>query len=176
MTKEEKRAYNKAYRIANWDSILARRKKWYAANAERERERARLYSAALPKERKQAIGRRFREKNGDRIRAYMRRRYKVKRAEILLYNKRRRAERPQVEQDWYLRTEYGLTLVQYNAIRTKQRNRCAICRKSQKKRLAVDHDHKTGRVRGLLCERCNHGLGHFKDNKALLAKAIKYLS
>jgi hypothetical protein len=39
----------------------------------------------------------------------------------------------------------------------------------------VDHDHKIGKVRGLLCDQCNKGLGHFKDSKETLLKAIKYL-
>lgn len=57
---------------------------------------------------------------------------------------------------------------------------CAICGKLPGKTnggrpLAVDHDHKTGRVRGLLCENCNNGLGRFKDNPAFLREAVGYL-
>ena len=176
MNAEQKSAYNKAYRVANWDRILERRKKWYAANADRERNRSKKYAAALSKDVKHGRQRRYREANRDKLSAYTRKRYKEKRAAILLYNKQRRAERPEVEQDWYLRTEYGISLAEYNALRTKQKGLCAICRKSQKKRLSVDHCHTTGRVRGLLCDRCNHGLGHFKDEIAFLQRAIKYLA
>ena len=42
--------------------------------------------------------------------------------------------------------------------------------------LAIDHCHSTGKIRGLLCDRCNHGLGHFKDDINLLIKAIEYLN
>ena len=55
---------------------------------------------------------------------------------------------------------------------------CAICGKTPQqniKRLYVDHDHETGDVRGLLCQQCNIGLGAFRDDKAVLHKAIKYL-
>lgn len=51
---------------------------------------------------------------------------------------------------------------------------CNICGATE--RLHVDHDHSTGRVRGILCVNCNHGLGRFRDNPELLSKAIFYLS
>lgn len=52
---------------------------------------------------------------------------------------------------------------------------CAICRGAPRARLHIDHNHGTGKYRGLLCDNCNIGLGHFKDSPALLAKAIEYL-
>lgn len=50
---------------------------------------------------------------------------------------------------------------------------CAICGSEEK--LVVDHDHKTGKVRAMLCNHCNRGLGHFRDNPATLQNAIEYL-
>lgn len=52
---------------------------------------------------------------------------------------------------------------------------CAICHSAPRSRLHIDHNHKTGKYRGLLCDNCNLGLGHFKDSPALLSKAINYL-
>lgn len=52
---------------------------------------------------------------------------------------------------------------------------CAICGKPPRARLQIDHNHKTGKYRGLLCDNCNIGLGHFKDSPELLRKAIDYL-
>ena len=70
---------------------------------------------------------------------------------------------------------YGLTIEQYDQMLFEQSYVCAICHKPCSKALAVDHDHKTGAVRGLLCMNCNHGLGKFKDDPNLLMAAIKYL-
>lgn len=60
-----------------------------------------------------------------------------------------------------------------------QGNRCAICgcpgEDAMRKRLALDHDHATGRIRGMLCLHCNSGLGQFRDDPALLEAAIRYL-
>lgn len=71
---------------------------------------------------------------------------------------------------------HGLTLEDYNRESEKQKHVCAICGKKNKRYLCVDHDHKTGKFRGLLCDRCNQGLGSFQDNPNLLKSAIQYLS
>jgi len=64
----------------------------------------------------------------------------------------------------------------YEALLGKQGNVCAICGDAPKgKALAIDHDHETGTIRGLLCDHCNMGLGHFKDDPDLLLAAVKYL-
>ena len=55
-----------------------------------------------------------------------------------------------------------------------QRSRCAICGEHLVSP-HVDHDHRTGAVRGMLCPACNHGLGHFRDSLANLRRAINYL-
>jgi len=57
-----------------------------------------------------------------------------------------------------------------------QRGRCAICDRPPKKiQLAVDHDHKTKKVRGLLCFRCNYGLPWFSSDDRILVKAASYI-
>jgi transposase-like protein len=82
-----------------------------------------------------------------------------------------------------LRIKFGITLERYDALHAAQGGVCAICRGAQVGRnstggpreLAVDHDHKTGTVRGLLCDRCNVGLGTFGDDPSLLRHAAGYL-
>jgi hypothetical protein len=73
---------------------------------------------------------------------------------------------------------YGLTINEYNQMFVDQNGTCAICKKNQinGKNLSVDHDHQTSKVRGLLCNNCNSGLGFFKDNIENLTEAINYLN
>jgi hypothetical protein len=71
--------------------------------------------------------------------------------------------------------KYGITLCQYWDIVKAQDGRCAICGAVTQKRLFIDHDHITGKVRGLLCSSCNNGLGQFKDSTTALKQAIVYL-
>lgn len=79
-----------------------------------------------------------------------------------------------------LKAKYGLTEEDYARMLETQNDRCAICGKpqidSKDGRFHVDHDHKTGRVRGLLCDRCNVGLGSFEDNPQRLVLAARYLN
>jgi hypothetical protein len=74
-----------------------------------------------------------------------------------------------------LRHLYKITEDDYTAFLQRQDYRCAICETEPTTRLQIDHDHQTGRVRGLLCQTCNRGLGLFHDNIAKLKNAIKYL-
>lgn len=75
----------------------------------------------------------------------------------------------------WLRRRYNLTIAEYDELVKVQNGRCLICHEKCD-RLYVDHDHSTGEVRGLLCDRCNKGLGCFKDSPELLSNAIIYLS
>lgn len=75
---------------------------------------------------------------------------------------------------------YGITGDDYRRLMVLQQGRCAICgRVPRSRRLAVDHDHKTGAVRGLLCASgdhgCNKGLGYFNDDVEILRRAVAYL-
>jgi hypothetical protein len=76
---------------------------------------------------------------------------------------------------------YKITPDEYMEMHRKQNGVCLICkgtavgRGKAKNRLAVDHNHETGKIRGLLCAKCNTGLGLFNDSKQLLVKAIEYL-
>lgn len=101
------------------------------------------------------------------------------------YHHANREARVQKIRDYGLISRSGITREQYDKLLRKQRGKCAICREAEtmERRLAVDHDHKCcpgkkscGKcVRGLLCGNCNNGLGRFKDDVRLLARAIHYL-
>ncbi len=75
--------------------------------------------------------------------------------------------------------KYGLTITEYKNLLKKQGMVCAICRKPERrvtsKRLVVDHNHKTKKVRGLLCDACNRGIGYLREDIIILINAVNYL-
>ena len=76
--------------------------------------------------------------------------------------------------------EFGITIDEYDRMLEKQEYKCAICGgigdvRNRYRMLSVDHDHKTGKVRGLLCFKCNFLLGNARDDVSILQKAIDYL-
>jgi hypothetical protein len=72
--------------------------------------------------------------------------------------------------------KYGLTAADFEALLVQQGGACAICRKKFVSIPRVDHNHATGKVRGLLCHSCNTGLGMFQDSRLLVQLADEYLA
>lgn len=92
------------------------------------------------------------------------------------------SDRPLYAREWMLRNKYNLSLEDYDRMFETQNGLCALCgnpetltRNGVVKRLAVDHDHETNRVRALLCDNCNHGLGNFMDDPGLMRQAAEYV-
>lgn len=107
---------------------------------------------------------------------YSKKYYHNNRTRILERNKTRYKES---NRECILRSKYGLSLEEYDTMLSEQDGCCAICRADTpggNGRFHVDHCHSSGFVRGLLCARCNMGLGYFKDNIEVLARAIEYLA
>jgi hypothetical protein len=75
--------------------------------------------------------------------------------------------------EYHLRRRYGIGVAEYDNMVEAQGGLCALCREREPEH--VDHDHLTGRIRGVLCSCCNQGLGNFRDNVAALKAAIDYL-
>ena len=82
--------------------------------------------------------------------------------------------------EYQMKKNYGIGFFEYDAMFEKQNGLCAICSSPppdhHKKRLNIDHCHKSGQVRGLLCDACNRGIGLLKDSPDLMLKAISYLA
>lgn len=98
------------------------------------------------------------------------------------YMRTYRVMEPRKFKDVALKKQYGISVDRYEAMLASQNGKCAICGNGEKMRirgvgtaLAVDHCHSTGKIRGLLCVSCNRALGLFKDDPAILRKAIAYL-
>lgn len=117
---------------------------------------------------KSGIQKEYIQKNREKINAYNRKAYHSLTPE----EKKKRNRSQQV-------ALYGLTLDQYDAMLLEQNGLCALCgypeTNPKKSNMCIDHDHNTGKVRELLCDRCNRGIGAFDDNIHLLEKAILYL-
>jgi len=99
------------------------------------------------------------------------------------WNRNRRKENPEhvadIERRSKFKRQYGITLEDYNRMLDKQDGGCGICSSkvagNRTKYFAVDHCHTTQKVRGLLCTKCNRGLGLFNDNTERLLNAVNYL-
>ena len=103
--------------------------------------------------------------------------YEQHKAKAAAYKRDWLAQHPEQAQLFDLRVrvkKYGLTVEQYREMFARQEGRCCICRQPLG-RIDIDHDHATGRVRGLLCHACNIGLGAFQDDPRILQRAIEYL-
>lgn len=89
-----------------------------------------------------------------------------------------RAKNPDRVRSAGFKNRYGITADDYDQMLQSQRGKCSICSRNQKDvRLpfVIDHNHETGKIRGLLCFRCNTGIGQLCDDIGLLKKAIAYL-
>ena len=150
----------RSYYERNKELVNARRLARARANPEAERQKCRQYY----------------EKNRDRVLSYKKKHRDKYREE---YNAKARAKRAAAAEPAsdYMRRKYGITIAEYNEILALQLGVCAICEKAETggKRFAIDHDHKTGKIRGLLCYACNTSLGRFNDEPSLLESAAAYL-
>ncbi len=140
----------------------ARRRELYHLNPRKHVEKVRKWQKNNPEKVKEAR-RKWSEKNPNQRQEYYRKhpeKFKEMRFKMMMW-----------------RIGVKMTYQEFKKLLKKQGGKCAICRMFEKKRrMSVDHCHKTGKVRGLLCRTCNIGLGQFKDNPELLKKAIKYLT
>ena len=126
-------------------------------------------------ERRKIHSQKYYSKNSEKCIARVKKYYLKNRDKILKQRKDTGSHR-----NTMLKSKYGITLEDYNKMLLAQNSLCAICGKRDTRNksmpnLAVDHCHQTGKVRGLLCDRCNFSLGGFEDNINLLNKAIEYL-
>ena len=87
----------------------------------------------------------------------------------------KRSDRKYHRENYWRSKGISITLLEYRRLYQLQEGKCSICNTSPKGNLSVDHNHQTGKVRGLLCSQCNLGLGIFQDNPNLLLKATAYL-
>jgi hypothetical protein len=154
MTDEQKlkqKEYQKQWKINNPEKNKERGRRYYSNNKEKRKKQARdSYLKHI--EKRVEKNNQWRNNNRDKIKSYSR------------ING--------------LKNKFNITLDQYNEIFNKQNGCCMICEKPQSefpKALCVDHNHQTGKIRGLLCDKCNKGIGFLNDDINILLNAIQYL-
>lgn len=117
--------------------------------------------------------------NQDRLRAKDRAYYAANREQKKAKHRARYAANPMLKRIEHLRHAFGITHADYLALLAGQGGCCAICRTDTPGAkdifFHIDHDHVTGRIRGLLCMSCNAGLGSLGDDLERLEKAVEYL-
>jgi hypothetical protein len=152
--------YRQQYYKENKERHYQKNKEWKNANKEKINARRRELRATPEAKMK---SKEYKERTKDRDQQY-------------------RDNRKHVKKDYALKSNYGISLEEYNLMNQQQGDVCAICKQPETAmwrgrltRLAVDHDHNTGVVRSLLCSRCNRALGSFDDDPVLLRAAADYL-
>ena len=158
-SKEQKAAYDKIYYIKNKEIISARVKKYQEDNKE--------HLASKQKE--------WKEKNKEGIKEWR----ENNKEQMIATNKKWRKKNKAQQAAYYRKKKYGVSPEDYDTMLEEQNNKCKICLVSfttlKPHNIHVDHCHTTKKVRGLLCNLCNVGLGTFKDNTETLTNAIVYL-
>jgi hypothetical protein len=146
---EEKREYQKAYRATHQERKREYAKAYYAAHQEELREYAKSHRAAHPRQGK-------------------------------VYRAAHREEIREGNRNSKLKKKYRITAADFDIMLSQQGGRCAICGTDQPGGrygvFYVDHDHVSGRIRGLLCNNCNSGIGYMQDNPDLLRAASRYIA
>jgi hypothetical protein len=125
------------------------------------------YQLKMKKETRQMYARRYYEKNKEKINIRIKKYYELN-----------KVKRKEIRYKYHLKSKFGITLKKYKEILENQKNCCGICGNSNeynKNNMSLDHCHKTKMIRGILCHRCNMGIGYFKDDIELLEKAKNYL-
>lgn len=146
-TKDDRRSYKKAYDAAHREKNAAYMKAYNATHKEESR-------------------------------AWHKAHYATHREEALAYMRTYSATHRLEQRDRVLRSKYGISLEDYGRTLADQGDRCKICGTDKPgwgKTFFVDHDHKTGRVRGLLCDACNKLIGFSREDRTILASADLYL-
>lgn len=165
MYNSQTKEYRKIYREKNRDKINQQKLKSYYKHKEECNKKSHEYRKSN-KDKCEELNRQWRLANTEYIKEYSKE-YSIKNKDkISAYNKKTRLHQ---------RVRfYGLTVEEYNIMYTSQNGNCVICGKHKK--LEIEHNHQTGKVRGLVCHKCNVVIGMCEEDITILQNVIKYLS
>jgi hypothetical protein len=159
------------------DRIIAS-KKYYEKNKEIIKTKVKTYMQKNSEKRK-LKEKKYREENKETIHKKHAEQYQNNKEKLKTKGKEYYKKNKETIRKQNLLKLYNFSIEQYDIMFEEQKGCCKICGKHQSElnqKLSIDHCHKTGKVRGLLCKHCNHGLGKFKDDVNLLKIAIDYLN
>jgi len=147
---------------------------------EKKRESARNWVRKHYAERREVFNersRRYQQENKEMIREKRLTKYREDSEAINAYHRQYRRDHPAAQRGWLMKSRYGVTLEEYRELYDKQTGQCAICGISVPfPKLSVDHNHESGKIRGLLCQNCNAGIGMLGDAPERLTRAAQYLT
>lgn len=177
--KEKRKEYMRKYRLSNKDKVLQYESMWRNKNREKVREKNRRWKTNNPEKVVQGTKLYYLQNSkaiNERVKEYNQKNYPQK----LERDKRRDAKYPEKtirrRRNSHLKGKFGITIEQYEQMLEGQGGVCDICKEDNGGRnFSVDHDHNTGKVRGLLCDHCNTGIGRLKENIETMESAILYL-
>lgn len=158
LDREEKKAYHRAYYEANKDRLKKESNEHYHANRDREIVRRREYY------------RNHREESLEKVKKYYHEHKEQNKEQRKEYSRTHKRE----SKNRSLKSLYGIDIEQYEEMYKQQEGKCATCGTYQDS-LVVDHSHQTGKVRKLLCKKCNLALGYVNDDPTTLRNMIAYL-
>jgi Recombination endonuclease VII len=156
-TPERKLAYQRRYYECRRDEI-------------NERRRHNRQTDSAYRERALAVQRDYYQRHKEEVKERSRRRWRTDAA----YREKKLVRTREYQREKRFREIYGITVADHEAMFARQDGACAICKRTGVP-LCVDHCHRTGEVRSLLCRRCNRGLGFYNDDPDILLVAVAYL-
>lgn len=182
--------YSRAWRKANPERHREHTLRWQKDNPEKCREHCRKYYAENKEKcraqaragyvRNKETRRTYYKNNKEKLCSKQRDYYAKNKEKFTAYSRKWRAENPDKMRELRLK-QYAISQDDYNALLVKQGGVCAVCgakpfsEEAKNRRLSVDHNHISGKVRGLLCIRCNIGLGMLRENLGILRNLIEYI-
>jgi hypothetical protein len=174
---EDERKASKAYYEKNKEKIKAKNRAYYEKNKEKIKAQHKAY-IENNKESILAQRKAYRENNKESILAQKKAYYEKNKEELKAWARAYYENNKEKAKSKELKRNFGISLHEYNLMFTEQKGKCACCGIHQNKltrRFAVDHDHDTKLIRGLLCGNCNTAIGKLGDNIEGVMKALNYL-
>jgi len=170
--REERIAKAQKYYAENKEEVKKRGHKYYTNNKEEISKRQKKYAQSHREGHKKSC-KKYRQGHQDKIKAYDKKYVRDKKEQMTIYRKKWRSNKDNAKSE-KLWDRFKITLQQFKDMIASQNNLCGICGKILNEP-CIDHNHKTKKIRGLLCRKCNGGIGGLNDDVHLIIKALEWV-